>query len=116
MYRSFRDLLSKLLKKLMQETKSAHGLILLLHWARRLMTMYFCFNDTATTEIYTLSYTLSLLDALPIFFVPISDRPAFAINFPKNPAIVQNIRKRSEEHTSELQSHSEISYAVFCLK
>ena len=24
-------------------------------------------------------------------------------------------RKRSEEHTSELQSHSEISYAVFCL-
>src|SRR6056300_1210353 len=23
---------------------------------------------------------------------------------------------RSEEHTSELQSHSEISYAVFCLK
>src|SRR6056300_1426394 len=25
-------------------------------------------------------------------------------------------RPRSEEHTSELQSHSEISYAVFCLK
>ena len=24
--------------------------------------------------------------------------------------------KRSEEHTSELQSHSFISYAVFCLK
>ena len=24
--------------------------------------------------------------------------------------------QRSEEHTSELQSHSEISYAVFCLK
>ena len=23
---------------------------------------------------------------------------------------------RSEEHTSELQSHSDISYAVFCLK
>ena len=26
------------------------------------------------------------------------------------------LRSRSEEHTSELQSHSEISYAVFCLK
>src|SRR6056300_1785033 len=26
------------------------------------------------------------------------------------------MRERSEEHTSELQSHSEISYAVFCLK
>ena len=29
---------------------------------------------------------------------------------PRNPSI------RSEEHTSELQSHSFISYAVFCLK
>ena len=27
-----------------------------------------------------------------------------------------NIQWRSEEHTSELQSHSDISYAVFCLK
>ena len=27
-----------------------------------------------------------------------------------------NLRDRSEEHTSELQSHSFISYAVFCLK
>src|SRR5210317_721455 len=29
-------------------------------------TRCFFFNDTATTEIYTLSYTLSLHDALPI--------------------------------------------------
>ena len=28
----------------------------------------------------------------------------------------KNLNKRSEEHTSELQSHSFISYAVFCLK
>ena len=28
----------------------------------------------------------------------------------------QALRARSEEHTSELQSHSFISYAVFCLK
>src|SRR6187402_3993823 len=27
---------------------------------------FFFFNDTATTEIYTVSYTLSLHDALPI--------------------------------------------------
>ena len=27
-----------------------------------------------------------------------------------------NIKWRSEEHTSELQSHVRISYAVFCLK
>src|ERR1051326_9292810 len=32
-------------------------------------------------------------------------------------AVLTNLRdKRSEEHTSELQSHSFISYAVFCLK
>src|SRR5210317_1933799 len=30
--------------------------------------------------------------------------------------IFHNCHNRSEEHTSELQSHSEISYAVFCLK
>ena len=28
----------------------------------------------------------------------------------------KSLAERSEEHTSELQSHSEISYAVFCLK
>src|SRR6056300_782246 len=28
----------------------------------------------------------------------------------------QAVAQRSEEHTPELQSHSEISYAVFCLK
>ena len=27
-----------------------------------------------------------------------------------------NFKRRSEEHTSELQSHSFISYAVFCVK
>ena len=31
-------------------------------------------------------------------------------------AMVFSAIKRSEEHTSELQSHSFISYAVFCLK
>src|SRR6056300_1938250 len=30
--------------------------------------------------------------------------------------VLQFQKPRSEEHTSELQSHSEISYAVFCLK
>src|SRR5210317_1365624 len=33
---------------------------------RRWQRSFFFFNDTATTEIYTLSYTLSLHDALPI--------------------------------------------------
>src|SRR5210317_1836285 len=71
---------------------------------------FFFFNDTATTEIYTLSYTLSLHDALPI-----SPFPQLFLD-PGTLTRVARPEGRSEEHTSELQSHSEISYAVFCLK
>src|SRR6266436_10318957 len=55
---------------------------------------FFFFNDTATTEIYT----LSLHDALPIFHRgtrPVA-RARARRRFPR--------RGRSEEHTSELQS------------
>src|SRR6056300_1118878 len=74
------------------------------------------FNDTATTEIYTKLNSLSLHDALPISTVPIasgstSSQPCWS---PRSPDL--GTKSRSEEHTSELQSHSEISYAVFCLK
>src|SRR5438034_7142270 len=63
---------------------------------------FFFFNDPATTEIYT----LSLHDALPIFGV--SDGLAFgAIRFGLGKSnTVEHIR--SEEHTSELQSHSDL--------
>src|SRR5882762_11982913 len=62
---------------------------------------FFFFNDTATTEIYT----LSLHDALPIQLIrrrlialhPASQFPSRALQFPRP--------TRSEEHTSELQSH-----------
>src|SRR3712207_7005849 len=56
----------------------------------------FFFNDTATTEIYT----LSLHDALPI-----SVFPAFEASLPvagRTGTLAK--RLRSEEHTSELQS------------
>src|SRR5210317_147911 len=72
--------------------------------------LLFFFNDTATTEIYTLSYTLSLHDALPISSLP----DVFMMT--PTPEGSKTSEWRSEEHTSELQSHSEISYAVFCLK
>src|SRR6056300_1713926 len=66
---------------------------------------FFFFNDTATTEIYTNLNTLSLHDALPISsHIQKSRMPSSACDW------------RSEEHTSELQSPSEISYAVFCLQ
>src|SRR6186713_3650389 len=72
-------------------------------------TPFFFFNDTATTEIYTPLYTLSLHDALPI-------GNSFAIDDDNGVYVVTDAAQyRSEEHTSELQSHSGISYAVFCL-
>src|SRR5256885_16839957 len=58
---------------------------------------FFFFNDTATTEIYT----LSLHDALPISF-PSHATPRCATHFSDRAALV--CRCRSEEHTSELQS------------
>ena len=79
----------------------------------------FFFNDTATTEIYT----LSLHDALPIYFpidavflldgkveMVLAELPPCS----GEPCPVYGVR--SEEHTSELQSPVPISYAVFCLK
>src|SRR5947199_1088701 len=58
----------------------------------------FFFNDTSTTEIYT----LSLHDALPIFNISkIETRPGGAANVAQN---IATLGGRSEEHTSELQS------------
>src|SRR5210317_1612687 len=81
-----------------------HILFLYRFFPRVLLALYrlifFFFNDTATTEIYTLSYTLSLHDALPIFPTRRSS----------------DLKQKTAYEMSELQSHSEISYAVFCLK
>src|SRR5213075_3563448 len=71
--------------------------------------LFFFFNDTATTEIYTTRHTLSLHDALPIS----RRRPRTAWRRTRTST---RTAPRSEEHTSELQSRLVISYAVFCLK
>src|SRR5881628_2225925 len=76
---------------------------------RRSFHFFFFFNDTATTEIYTSVNTLSLHDALPIWRWSASRRGSSRNCWPMP-------RPRSEEHTSELQSLTDISYAVFCLK
>src|SRR5260221_10087542 len=75
---------------------------------------FFFFNDTATTEIYT----LSLHDALPIFVSddpvvghPPDNRSADARSLPPSDpcrALSPASAGRSEEHTSELQSHSDL--------
>src|SRR2546430_6147071 len=73
---------------------------------------FFFFNDTATTEIYT----LSLHDALPIS----SDDPHHARSL-QRPAEPVHQRARADRHADRKStrlnsSHSQISYAVFCLK
>ena len=46
----------------------------------------------------------------------IADEPTTALDVTIQVQILELLEDRSEEHTSELQSHSFISYAVFCLK
>src|SRR2546422_5896563 len=76
----------------------------LLHGSH-LVLFFFFFNDTATTEIYT----LSLHDALPISrrssrrFQPLS-RSAWSIKTREKASGLVGKPRRSEEHTSELQS------------
>src|SRR2546427_4923823 len=75
--------------------------------------LLFFFNDTATTEIYT----LSLHDALPI-----SSARAWAngIRRPRTAAArasTSSARTTQDRKSTRLNSsHSQISYAVFCLK
>src|SRR2546430_6882985 len=90
------------------------------------MLFFFFFNDTATTEIYT----LSLHDALPICAAQGSERLPSVGGFPRDHAGGEDhvrvlgvdlhlgevvcalrdalVRARSEEHTSELQSQSNL--------
>src|SRR3712207_9014205 len=95
------------------------------------MTLYFSvffffFNDTATTEIYT----LSLHDALPIsaLAAPIDRLRVCPLECPANGMderpirlgyvgagfIAQSIQDRKSTRLNS--SHANISYAVFCLK
>src|SRR2546430_17466346 len=72
---------------------------------RVLFFFFFFFNDTATTEIYT----LSLHDALPIWAMVEGVEGIRQVEA----AVVERqvgtvIQHRSEEHTSELQSQSNL--------
>src|SRR2546430_12394266 len=77
------------------------------------LSYFFFFNDTATTEIYT----LSLHDALPISR-HVRIKVAIVIpeigfdDVPMRPVMRDEDRKSTRLNSS----HSQISYAVFCLK
>src|SRR5688572_32955808 len=65
----------------------------------------FSFNDTATTEIYT----LSLHDALPIYPADLlHGRRALGLDEIAVAGPAEELPRRSEEHTSELQSQSNL--------
>src|SRR2546430_13656749 len=82
-----------------------------------MLNFFFFFNDTATTEIYT----LSLHDALPIYIrVRIRLRPQPTCSpgsvQHRQPGIRLRIERLDRKSTRLNSSHSQISYAVFCLK
>src|SRR6267142_3272375 len=71
------------------------------------MNVLFYFNDTATTEIYT----LSLHDALPIFFAAM-----LGTNTPARLDWLLRGTVADRKSTRLNSSHMSSSYAVFCLK
>src|SRR5260221_10397893 len=78
------------------------------------MFFFFFFNDTATTEIYT----LSLHDALPISDTPEPDKSAqeSAWDAYLHRVAAQLAGSGDRKSTRLNSSHTVISYAVFCLK
>src|SRR3712207_8917697 len=87
---------------------------------------FFFFNDTATTEIYT----LSLHDALPISRAMLSWLSMLLLSHPQapcvscsRPPIIRQVYRSTQvsgvvdrKSTRLNSSHANISYAVFCLK
>src|SRR3989442_14803617 len=94
----------------------------------RIICFFFFFNDTATTEIYT----LSLHDALPIYDVgaeadgvpPFDPTDVTAVVELRVVAVIRHevvlcaeeSKGRDRKSTRLNSSHVRISYAVFCLK
>src|SRR3712207_8770219 len=87
------------------------------------MTLFFFFNDTATTEIYT----LSLHDALPISCTRVSSTTAKVVRstswrrtissrLRSKAVLLRRPLRRDRKSTRLNSSHANISYAVFCLK
>src|SRR2546427_3712356 len=74
------------------------------------ISIFFFFNDTATTEIYT----LSLHDALPIS--RIKARRSLAMGRSSGISCTSRPSDGDRKSTRLNSSHSQISYAVFCLK
>src|SRR3712207_6991047 len=87
-----------------------------------LISALFFFNDTATTEIYTLSPTRRSSDLLPVHAVQHSGAGADEETHPKRCTLGLGggtgdpVRLADRKSTRLNSSHANISYAVFCLK
>src|SRR5688572_31609991 len=88
-----------------------------------MLILFFFFNDTATTEIYT----LSLHDALPISRTITGKSPVKPSSVSVCATLssgadvasatwIPSALRRDRKSTRLNSSHSQISYAVFCLK
>src|SRR5256885_17258826 len=78
-------------------------------WNTSSLFVFFFFNDTATTEIYT----LSLHDALPIYRFS----GALRARSPHGVSVTFAVAPDTDRKSTRLNSsHLVISYAVFCLK
>src|SRR5260221_5150454 len=76
-------------------------------------SFFFFFNDTATTEIYT----LSLHDALPIYYLrELATEQRLIASATTEVGVGGDLRTRDRKSTRLNSSHTVISYAVFCLK
>src|SRR5256885_10248284 len=78
------------------------------------LSFFFFFNDTATTEIYT----LSLHDALPICCSGKAQRTLRSSDHRERHGVAGSAWRRDADRKSTRlnSSHLVISYAVFCLK
>src|SRR2546422_7350248 len=93
-----------------------HVCLSFLYETRPISSLFFFFNDTATTEIYT----LSLHDALPISidhwrFTRIAAASSSATAFLSS-RFTNSFPSPDRKSTRLNSSHGYISYAVFCLK
>src|SRR2546430_12629434 len=87
-------------------------IVLLVYYT--VILFFFFFNDTATTEIYT----LSLHDALPIFERERGGlrRELLQVGHVDGDGALARADEVDRKSTRLNSSHSQISYAVFCLK
>src|SRR2546421_8758538 len=91
-------------------------LLSLNRWSLYECYMFFFFNDTATTEIYTFPYTTLFRSSCRLYVgvdeqyeTRIRQRGAGGYAF-------HTVHRRDRKSTRLNSSHDQISYAVFCLK